>query len=358
MNKLSYKEAGVDLAVYKESMSRLPALMHRTFSPRVIRQDGGFAGMFQLDFADKLFSRNYQDPILIACTDGVGTKLKVAQRLKQHRTIGIDLVAMCVNDALCCGAEPLMFLDYVAMSKDDPQLLEDIVTGISDGCVASKCALLGGETAILPDVYHPGEYDLAGFCVGVVDRSSLIDGNGIEEGDVAVGVSSSGLHSNGYSLVRKIVFEAAGLDHNDDCEALGGTIGAELIRPTIIYAESVRRVLECASRRAAVHGIAHVTGGGLSENIQRIVPAGVNIELQRGSWRVPPVFPWLQSLGDVDADEMNRVFNMGIGLVIIADVDHADSIIEIMNDCGQTAQRIGHVVKGSGRVAWADDATG
>ena len=215
MSKATYKESGVDLEVYAESMSRLPRLMRRTHSPRVLPNEGGFAGLFQLDFSDGLFARRYKEPVLVSGTDGVGTKLKVAQRLGVHNTVGIDLVAMCVNDVLCCGAEPLFFLDYVAMGHDDPARLEAIVSGISDGCVASDMALIGGETAIMPDMYQAEDYDLAGFCVGVVERAKVLDGTTISPGDVVIGVASSGLHSNGYSLVRKIVFDIAKLDAGD-----------------------------------------------------------------------------------------------------------------------------------------------
>src|SRR6185436_16768793 len=207
MAKATYKDAGVDLDVYDEAMTRLPRLMHRTFSPRVLKLDGGFAGLFQLDFASRLFERKYEDPILVSCTDGVGTKLKVATLIDKHDTVGIDLVAMSVNDALCCGAEPLFFLDYVAMSHDDPERLEALVKGVSDGCVEADCALLGGETAIMPDIYTRGEYDLAGFCVGVVERRNIIKGSSIAPDDVVIGIASSGLHSNGYSLIRKVVFD-------------------------------------------------------------------------------------------------------------------------------------------------------
>src|SRR6516162_3477132 len=203
----TYKDSGVDLAIYEQSMARLPALLRRTHSPRVIPAEGGFAGLFQLDFTGGLFARKYKDPVLVAGTDGVGTKLKVAQLAGIHNTVGIDLVAMCVNDCLCCGAEPLFFLDYVAMSHDDPALLEAIVTGVSEGCLASDMALIGGETAIMPDLYQRGDYDLAGFCVGVVERAKVLDGRAIVTGDLILGIASSGLHSNGYSLVRKIVFE-------------------------------------------------------------------------------------------------------------------------------------------------------
>ena len=241
MAKATYKDAGVDLEVYRQSMARLPPLLHRTFSPRVIPLDGGFAGLFQLDFANQLFARKYENPVLVTCTDGVGTKLKVAQLAGRHNTVGIDLVAMSVNDALCCGAEPLFFLDYVAMSHDDPPLLEQIVDGISNGCMEADCRLLGGETAIMPDMYARGDYDLAGFCVGVVERKRMIDGRAIAAGDVVIGVASSGLHSNGYSLARKIVFDIAKFKANDVVEELGGTVGDVLLTPTQIYVRAVRQ---------------------------------------------------------------------------------------------------------------------
>ncbi|MCH5375812.1 MAG: phosphoribosylformylglycinamidine cyclo-ligase, partial [Planctomycetes bacterium] len=254
MTKATYKDAGVDLEAYAEAMSRLPRLMHRTFSPRTIKLDGGFAGLFRLDFDSPLFARKYEDPVLVSCTDGVGTKLKVAQRCGRHDTVGIDLVAMCVNDAICCGAEPLFFLDYVAMSHDDPPLLEQIVQGISDGCVDADCALLGGETAIMPDLYQSGDYDLAGFCVGVVDRKNLIDGRTIAPGDQLIGVASSGLHSNGYSLVRKVVFDMGGLTVDQRIDQLGQTVGDALLTPTRIYAQALRKVLNYYKVKNVVHG--------------------------------------------------------------------------------------------------------
>src|SRR3954452_17550255 len=221
MAKVTYKDAGVDLDVYDEAMNRLPRLMHRTFSPRVLKLDGGFAGLFQLDFASRLFERKYEDPILVSCTDGVGTKLKVATLIGKHDTVGIDLVAMSVNDAICCGAEPLFFLDYIAMSHDDPERLEQLVDGVTRGCLESDCALLGGETAIMPDIYARDDYDLAGFCVGVVERRRIVDGRAIVPEDIVLGVASSGLHSNGYSLVRKVVFEMAGLKVDQFVDELG-----------------------------------------------------------------------------------------------------------------------------------------
>jgi phosphoribosylformylglycinamidine cyclo-ligase len=349
----TYKDAGLDLDVYRESMSRLPRLMRRTFSPRVLELEGGFAGMFQLDFDNRLFRRGYREPVLISCTDGVGTKLKVAQMTGVHNTIGIDLVAMCVNDALCCGAEPLFFLDYVAMPKDDPLVLEQIVEGISNGCLQADCALLGGETAILPEVYHPGEYDLAGFCVGVAERRQLIDGRAIAPGDVVLGVASSGLHSNGYSLVRKVVFEKAGLDPNQHVEQLGRTVGEALLTPTLIYTQPVRKILQSYSGRRIVHGVAHITGGGLRENLGRILPPNVEARLKPGSWPVPPVFPWLQSLGEIADEEMERVFNCGVGLVLVFNPHFQRTIQDILADHGLESWIIGEIIEGRGRVVWS-----
>ncbi len=341
MTGISYKDSGVDLDVYNEAMKRLPKLMHRTFSPRVRRLDGGFAGLFQLDFDNRLFRRNYKDPVLVACTDGVGTKLKLAQMLGRHDTVGIDLVAMCVNDAICCGAEPLFFLDYVAMSHDDPFTLEQIVRGISDGCLAADCALLGGETAIMPDLYRSGDYDLAGFCVGVVERDHLIDGKAIHEDDVVIGVGSSGIHSNGFSLVRKIVFESAGKKATDSFANSEQTIGDVLIEPTLIYASAIRDVLGHYKVKNVVHGIAHITGGGLAENIERILPAGVDIEINATTWDRPPVFDWLQKLGHVETDEMYRVFNMGVGLALVVSPYYAESISRMIEQRGFKTWQIG-----------------
>ncbi|MCA9217090.1 MAG: phosphoribosylformylglycinamidine cyclo-ligase [Planctomycetales bacterium] len=341
MGKTTYKDAGVDLDVYEQSMARLPQLMRRSHSPRAMRLDGGFAGLFQLDFQNPLFRRNYRDPVLVSCTDGVGTKLKVATIANKHDTVGIDLVAMSINDAICCGAEPLFFLDYVAMSHDDPDRLEQIVKGISDGCVESGCALLGGETAIMPDIYAPGEYDLAGFCVGVAERDQLITGKAIAAGDVILGLASNGLHSNGYSLVRKIVFEIAGLDVSDHVEELGETVGDTLLRPTRIYAKTVQDIL--AKNRDAVHGIAHITGGGLEENLSRILPDGTSLKIQPDSWAVPQVFTWLQRIGDIEDSEMARVFNMGLGLALVVDKHEAAAVKNTVGDCGTQCWEVGEI---------------
>jgi phosphoribosylformylglycinamidine cyclo-ligase len=353
MAKATYKESGVDLAVYRQSMARLPKLLHRTYSPRVIPNDGGFAGMFQLDFASPLFARGYQDPVLVSCTDGVGTKLKVATQAGAHRTVGIDLVAMSVNDAICCGAEPLFFLDYVAMSHDDPELLEQIVEGVSEGCLQADCALLGGETAIMPDLYARGDYDLAGFCVAVAERKKLVDGRSISPDDIVIGLASSGLHSNGFSLARKVVFEIGGLAVDDTVAELGTTAGAALLEPTRIYVRPLRLILSHYKIKKVVHGIAHITGGGLLENLGRILPKGIQAVIQRGSWPVPPVFPWIQRLGEVDAEEMDEVFNMGIGLVLIVSPHYADSIRHQLADSGVESWPIGKIVAGEKKAVWA-----
>ena len=346
MAKATYKDAGVDLDVYQESMSRLPKLMQRTFSPRVMRLDGGFAGLFKVDFKNGLFSRGYQNPILVSGTDGVGTKLKVASLTDRHDTVGIDLVAMCVNDVICCGAEPLFFLDYVAMSHDDPERLEQIVSGISDGCVDADCALLAGETAIMPDLYAKGEYDLAGFCVGIVEEDDLIDGSKITTEDVILGVESVGLHSNGYSLARKVIFDIAGFSIGDHIEELGQTVGEVLLTPTKIYARPLRKILQHYTVKNVVHGIAHITGGGLEENLERILPEKVTAVIQGGSWNVPPVFPWLQKLGEIEDAEMRRVFNCGLGMAIVVSGYYADSICKSLERDGLRCTQIGHIQEG------------
>ena len=343
MAKTTYKDSGVDLEVYAKSMAKLPRLLKRTHSPRVLPAEGGFAGLFALDFPGHLFRRNYQDPVLVSCTDGVGTKVKVAQMAGRHHTVGIDLVAMCVNDALCVGAEPLFFLDYMAMSHDDPAMVEALVEGISEGCLQSDMALVGGETAIMPDVYKQGDYDLAGFCVGVAERAKLLDGRSIGDGDLLLGIESSGIHSNGYSLVRKIVFEIAGLAIDAFVEPLGTTVADALLEPTRIYTAPMRHILAHYRVKQVIHGIAHITGGGLEENVSRILPAGAAVEIATDSWPVPAVFDWLQKLGEVDDAEMARVFNMGIGLVLIVSPYYAESIQSQLANQGLKSWQIGQV---------------
>ncbi len=346
----TYKDAGVDLEVYAESMGRLPALMHRTFSPRVLHNDGGFAGLFRLDFQGPLFARHYRQPILVSGTDGVGTKLKIAQQTGRHSTVGIDLVAMCVNDLLCTGAEPLFFLDYVAMGKDDPDRLEQIVRGISDGCLQADSALLGGETAIMPEMYGGDDYDLAGFAVGVVEQTKLIDGHLISPGDTVLGIDSSGLHSNGFSLVRKIIRDA-GLGWAETPKELGGqTIAEATLTPTRIYAAAISGVQRHYRVKQVLHGIAHITGGGLAENLQRILPKSTDSRINKDSWTVPHIFQWLQRIGDVTDAEMARVFNMGIGMVVVVSSYYAASVADRIQTAGYRCRAIGEIVAGTGQV--------
>jgi phosphoribosylformylglycinamidine cyclo-ligase len=285
--------------------------------------------------------------VLVSCTDGVGSKLKVAVLCNKHDTVGIDLVAMSVNDCLCTGGEPLLFLDYVAMARDDPVLTRELIKGISEGCLQADCSLVGGETAILPDFYQPGDYDLAGFCVGVVERDHIINGRAIRPGDTVLGLASSGVHSNGYSLVRKVVFDRAGLSVGDFVPELGRTVGEELLEPTRIYVKAVKNVLQhYPVKRRVVRGLAHITGEGLEGNIPRILPPGARVFLRRGSWPVPPVFSWLQKIGPVEEAEMYRVFNMGIGFVMIVSRYFADSILAQLRQDQCPAQVIGEVRAG------------
>jgi phosphoribosylformylglycinamidine cyclo-ligase len=350
----TYKDAGVDLDVYAESMSRLPRLMRRTFTPRVIPSDGGFAGLFRLDFEGKLFSRNYKDPVLVSGTDGVGTKLKIAQQTGRHDSVGVDLVAMCVNDLLCTGAEPLFFLDYVAMGRDDPARLEQIVQGISDGCVAGDMALLGGETAIMPDMYDTDDYDLAGFAVGVVERKRLIDGSMIGEGDVVLGLASSGLHSNGFSLLRKVIKDA-GLSWSDCPDDFEGMSLADVcLQPTRIYTQAIRCVQSHYRVKQVLHGLAHITGGGFEENLDRVLPKHVDAEIDSAAWELPTVFRWLQQTGQIATGEMRRVFNMGIGMAAVVSEFYAASIASQINDLGIDCRPVGRIVSGSGKVRYAD----
>ena len=340
---MTYKQAGVDLDLYQQAMRSLPGLMRSTHSSRVIDLTGGFAGLFRLNDADN----RYRDPVLVSGTDGVGTKIKVATRAKRYGTIGIDLVAMCVNDCLCLGAEPLFFLDYLALGRDDPQLIEQLVSGVTEGCRQADTSLLGGETAIMPDLYAAGDFDLAGFCVGVVERDRLIDGTTIRPGDVLIGLSSSGFHSNGYSLLRKVVFEREGLDVADRIESLGRSVADVLLEPTAIYARTVSAVIDRAAEESPIHGMAHITGGGLAENIERILPEGCRAQIDGSGYPLPDVYAWLLSLGHVSRDEADRVFNMGIGFVIVAEASAADSIRQRLSDLPVTSWIIGEVRAGT-----------
>jgi phosphoribosylformylglycinamidine cyclo-ligase len=353
MKPVTYRDAGLDLDTYEQTIAALPPLMRRTHTPRVLDGFGGFAALFSLDFNSRLFAKNYRRPVLVTCTDGVGSKLKIASMVGKHDTVGIDLVAMSVNDCLCTGGEPLVFLDYLAMPKDDPPLTREIVKGISDGCLEADCSLVGGETAILPDFYQPGDYDVAGFCVGIVERDHIINGKAIQIGDVVLGLSSTGVHSNGYSLVRKVVFDVAGHRAADFVPELGRTVGEELLEPTRIYVRPVQRILRhYPVKRRVVRGLAHITGGGLVDNIPRVLPPGRRVFLKRNAWPVPPVFGWMQRLGNIPADEMDRVFNMGIGFVMIVSRYFADSICNQLNEDRVPCRVIGEVREGEPGVQY------
>jgi phosphoribosylformylglycinamidine cyclo-ligase len=338
---LTYKDAGLDLDLYDQAIDRLPALMQRTHSPRVMPLKDGFAGLFRLFDG----SHRYEDPVLVSGTDGVGTKIRVAQLANKYDTIGIDLVAMCVNDCLCVGAEPLFFLDYLAMDRDDPDRHTPIVSGVSEGCARAGLALIGGETAIMPGLYAPGDFDLAGFCVGVVEKKHVIDGSAIRPGDVLIGIPSSGLHSNGYSLVRKVVFDHAELEIDTHVPELGATVGDILLTPTRIYSDVVAASL--AATREALTGIAHITGGGLADNVSRLLPAGCDVEIEVGSWPEPAVFGWLSALGGIERAEMFRVFNMGIGLVLICRDSAREQLLARLTAAGEHPALIGRIVAGN-----------
>ena len=280
MAGFSYKDAGVDIEAKGKFTTDIYQQLRRTFGPRVIENPGGFAGLFSLNYDSKLFSKKYQHPVLVASTDGVGTKLKIAFMMDRHDTIGIDLVAMCVNDILVLGAEPVFFLDYMASSRMIPAKMKEVLHGIANGCCEAECALLGGETPEMPGFYHEGEYDLAGFAVGIVERKKIINGKDISAGDVVIGLKSSGLHSNGFSLVRKVLFEKAKLDVNSKIKTINGTVGDELLKPTKIYVKPIRALLRHYRSKKVVKGMAHITGGGLVENIPRVLPEGCSVRIK------------------------------------------------------------------------------
>jgi len=347
---VTYKDAGVDLEAAEEMTREIARHLRRTFGPQVLENIGGFAGLFSLDKEAALFTRDYRHPVLVASSDGVGTKLKLAFMTGRHRTVGIDAVAMNVNDLLAQGAEPLFFLDYIGTGKLKPGVLAEVVAGIADGCVEARCALLGGETAEMPDFYAKGEYDLAGFVVGVVERDKILDGSRTEAADLVVGIASSGLHSNGFSLVRKIFFKEKKMKPDDFVEELGTTLGEELLRPTRIYARAVRGVLAQYKVKRVVRGIAHITGGGMPGNIPRILPQRLAVEINKGTWPIPPIFGLIQRLGNVDEEEMYRVFNMGIGMVLIVAPYYANGVVRKLKRLREKAFVIGRVRRGKKEV--------
>lgn len=343
---ISYKDTGVDIDRGDAWTDELKHLVRRTYGPRVLAGVGGFAGLYRLDYDEKLFRRNYRRPVLVACTDGVGTKLLVAKLAGRFDTIGIDLVAMSVNDLVVTGAEPLFFLDYLAMGQLRGKQALALAKGISDGCQESDCSLLGGETAEMPDVYARDDFDLAGFAVGVVDRRKIIDGRAVAPGDVILGLASSGVHSNGYSLVRRIVFEKLKLKPNDPLPGMDATVADELLRPTRIYVRPILSVLRRYKVKRAIRGMAHITGGGLPGNVARVLPDGCRAVIRTASWSVPKILEFIRKKGPVDRQEMYRVFNMGIGMVLIVRPVFADSVANQLSRLGERVSVIGRIKAG------------
>lgn len=339
---MDYKEAGVDVEAGRSFVTQIRQEVESTNRPEVLGGLGGFGGLFQMP-------SGYQEPVLVSGTDGVGTKLKIAQELDRHDTVGIDLVAMCVNDILTSGAEPLFFLDYLATGKLNPEQLKEVVKGIAQGCRLSGCALLGGETAEMPGFYQLGEYDLAGFCVGVVEKSKLLDGSRVQVGDVVIGLASAGVHSNGFSLVRAII-EQGDFSWSDTPAILNGkSLGAELITPTQIY---VKPILEFLATEIEVHSMAHITGGGLPENLPRCLNQGQSIEIELNSWIIPPIFSWLAEAGTVQQAAMFNTFNMGIGFVVIVPAAQAEFTLKWFQETNIASYQIGEVVSGNGKLSF------
>ncbi|MHB1256019.1 MAG: phosphoribosylformylglycinamidine cyclo-ligase [Dethiobacteraceae bacterium] len=334
----TYKKAGVDIDAGNEAVRLMGGAVRSTFRPEVLSDIGGFGGLFALDL------HKYKEPVLVSGADGVGTKLKVAFMADKHDTVGQDAVAMCVNDILVQGAEPLFFLDYLAVGRLEPEKVAEIVGGVAAGCRLAGCALLGGETAEMPGFYRDGEYDLAGFAVGVVDRQKIINGRRSQVGDLVIGLPSTGLHSNGFSLARKIFFEGAGWSLDRYIPELGKTLGEELLTPTKIYVRPVLNLLT----KTAVRGMAHITGGGLLENVPRCLPPGLGVSLERQAWTIPPVFALLQRLGDVSEDEMFRTFNMGIGFVLVIAKDALEIVMTLLREAGEAPLLLGEVVPKEG----------
>jgi len=348
---MTYAQSGVDIDKGEEVVRRIKTTLRRTHTPRVMGQHGAFAGMFRLDFNESLFKKNYRDPVLVACTDGVGTKVLLAIEMDRLDTIGIDCVAMNINDLIVESAEPLFFLDYLGLSSIAPERTVQLIEGIARGCEIAGCALIGGECAEMPDVYKPGDFDVAGFAVGVVELKRATDPERVEEGDVLIGLGSSGVHSNRYSLVRRII-EKSKLDLNATYEELGEdrTLGEILLEPTRIYARSITTLLGGYTVKKIVTGMAHITGGGLPGNLNRVLPEGLDAHVECSSWEVPPIFRFLQAHGDVAEEEMYRVFNMGIGYCLLVRPAFADAVERKLRKSGEEVYRLGSVVKGSGQV--------
>lgn len=343
MSKMDYKAAGVDIDAGDRLVEMIKPLVRATFRKEVATDIGGFGGLFRFD------PKKYKDPILVSGTDGVGTKLKIAFMMDKHDTVGIDLVAMSVNDVVVHGAEPLFFLDYFATGKLNVEKAADVIKGIAAGCKEAGCALIGGETAEMPSFYSEGEYDIAGFAVGVVDREKLIDGSQIKAGDKIIGLASTGLHSNGYSLARKVFFDHLRLRVDSFIDEFGCTVGEELLRPTRIYVKTILGLM----KNFEIKGIAHITGGGITENLPRVLPEGYQAIIKRESWDALPVFKYIQKNGNIDIDEMYRDFNMGIGMILVAPDAEIEKIKTKAEELGERAYVIGEIKKGESRVVYA-----
>ena len=335
----AYAAAGVDIEAGYQGVKMMNRYVQRTLTADVISDLGGFGGLFSLDL------HGLEKPVLVSGTDGVGTKQRIAQLMDRHNTVGIDCVAMCVNDIICCGAKPLFFLDYIAIGKNIPEKVVSLVSGVSEGCVRAGCALIGGETAEHPGTMKPDDYDLAGFAVGVVDRDKILDKNKMQPGDVVIALPSSGLHSNGYSLVRK-VFDVENADLGQYYGELGCALGEELLRPTKIYVRPVFAAVEAAELR----GISHITGGGFYENIPRCIPDGLCAKIEKKALRIPPIFPLLSRMGGISERDMFNTFNMGTGMVLVAAKDSADKALAALHSLGQEAGVIGEIVLGEEKV--------
>ncbi|NKB82738.1 MAG: phosphoribosylformylglycinamidine cyclo-ligase [Nitrospirales bacterium] len=335
-----YRQAGVNIDAGEDFVQRISPLVRSTFRPEVLGGLGGFGGLFQLPID------RYKEPILVSGTDGVGTKLKLAFLLDRHDTIGIDLVAMCVNDIIVSGAEPLFFLDYLAVGHLCPEQAQEVVRGIVDGCRQAGCALIGGETAEMPSFYKDGEYELAGFAVGIVEKKALVNGANIQQGDAVIGLASTGLHSNGYSLARTVLFDTGKLEPSSTVPGYDLPLGDILLTPTKIYAKSIVSLLQ----DFPVHGLAHITGGGLTGNIPRILPKYSQVRIDPQAWTVPPIFTMIQEIGQVEEEEMFRVFNMGIGFILIIPAEQVGPVLERIAQEGEHGVVIGNIVQGEGET--------
>ncbi|MCX5798179.1 MAG: phosphoribosylformylglycinamidine cyclo-ligase [Proteobacteria bacterium] len=334
MGILTYKDAGVDIKKADESLNSLKQKIQNTFNPHVLNPIGGFAALTEIP-------KDYKNPVLVSSTDGVGTKLKIAFHSGKHNTVGIDLVAMSANDILTMGAKPLFFLDYFACGRIEERIFKDVISGICEGCMMAGCALIGGETAEMPSFYKDGEYDLAGFVIGFVEKEEIIDGSNIKEGDIVIGLASSGLHSNGFSLVRKVLFEIHNLNMENSIKGIEGKLYEELLKPTKIYVKPILKGLE----NLTINGMAHITGGGLPGNIQRIIPEGLMANIELSQDRIPYIFKFIQKLGNIPVDEMYSTFNMGIGYVLVINKKDEQAALNNLKESGENAFIIGHIQK-------------